>query len=316
MKAYSRDLREKIVTAYENHEGSLRKTAERFAVSLGTVSRLVKRFRQTGTLEPKPHGGGQKRKIVGKHLQVFRRLVTEQPDATLPELRERLRRETGLVVGTSTVSLTLKRLGYTRKKKTLHATERDQDEDVRKARAAYLKRQPTMKASRLIFIDETGAKLNMTRTYARAPKGTRAEGTKPADPGKGMSAIGALRMKGMVTAMTVDEAVDGEIFKAFVDQLLVPALKPSDTVLMDNLRAHKVQGIEEAIQSTGAHLQYLPPYSPELSPIEHGWSKLKESLRSLGARTSHAMQQALKISLEAITESDARGWFNHCGYCT
>ena len=88
-----------------------------------------------------------------------------------------------------------------------------------------------------------------------------------------------LQIKGMMTAMTVDEAVDGEIFKAFVDQLLVPALKPSDTVLMDNLRAHKVQGIEEAIQSTGAHLQYLPPYSPELSPIEHGWSKLKESLR-------------------------------------
>ncbi len=293
----------------------MRRTAERFAVSLSTVWLLVKRFRETGTLEPKPHGGGQKRKIVGKHLLVFRRLVRAQPDATLPELRDRLRHETGLVVGTSTVSLTLKRLGYTRKQKTLHATERDRD-DVCKARDAYLKRQPTMKAPRLIFIDETGAQLNMTRTYARAPKGTRAEGTKPANPGKGMSVIGALGMKGMLTAMTVEEAVDGDIFKTFLGQLLVPALKPGDTVLMDNLRAHKVQGIEDAIQCAGAHLQYLPPYSPELSPIEHGWSKLKESLRSLGARTSHAMQKALKISLEAITESDTRGWFKHCGYCT
>ncbi len=283
-------------------------------MSLSTVWLLVKRFRETGTVEPKPHGGGQKRKIAGKHLQVFRRLVREQPDATLPELRDRLRRQTGLRVGTTTVSMTLKRLGYTRKKKTLHATEREQDDDVRKARTAYLKRQPTMKAPRLIFIDETGAQLNMTRTYARAPKGMRAEGTKPGNPGKGMSVIGALAMKGMVTAMMIDEAVDGDIFKTFVEQLLVPALKPGDTVLMDNLSVHQVQGIEEAIHAAGAHLQYLPPYSPELSPIEHGWSKLKASLRSLGARTSNAMQKALKISLEAITESDARGWFKHCGY--
>jgi transposase len=314
MKPYSNDLREKIITAYQNGEGSLRRLAQRFSVSLNFVWLLVDRFRKTGQVDPKPHGGGSKRIILGKRADTLRQLVKAHPDATLAELRERLQKATGVVVSRSTLALTLKRLGYTRKKKTLHATERDEDEDVRAARCAYREGQKTVEAGKLVFVDECGTQLQMTRTYARSPKGQRAEGAKPAHR-KNVSLIGALGFRRMRTALMVEGAVDGAMFKTFVKDLLVPVLQSGDTVLLDNPNIHKGQDIELAIGATGATLQYLPAYSPDLSPIEACWSKVKESLRSAGARTFLSLQKALKRALDQITESDIKGWFQHCGYC-
>lgn len=219
-----------------------------------------------------------------------------------------------MVVSRSTLALTLKRLGYTRKKKTLHAAERDEDEDVRAARLAYRAEQKTMAAGKLVFVDECGTQLQMTRTYARSPKGQRAEGAKPAHR-KNVSLVGALGLRRMRTALMVEGAVDGALFKTFVNDLLVPVLQPGDTVLLDNPTIHKGQAIEAAIRATGATLQYLPAYSPDLSPLEACWSKVKESLRSAGARTFPSLQKALKRALDQITESDIKGWFQHCGYC-
>jgi transposase len=141
MKPYSNDLREKIITAYQNGEGSLRHLAKRFSFSLNFVWLLLERFRKTGQVDPKPHGGGPKRTIAGKHADTLREWVKAHPDATLAELRERFQKAAGVVVSCSTLAVTLKRLGYTRKKKTLHATERD--EDVRAARLAYREGQKT-----------------------------------------------------------------------------------------------------------------------------------------------------------------------------
>lgn len=154
----------------------------------------------------------------------------------------------------------------------------------------------------------------MTRTYARSPQGQRAEGAIPAH-GKNVSLVGALALSCMRTALRVEGAIDGAMFKTFVDELLVPVWQPGDTVLLDNPNIHKGQGIQAAIRATGATLQYLPAYSPDLSPIEACWSKVKEALRSTGARTFPSLQKALNNALAQITPSDITGGFQHCGYC-
>jgi transposase len=164
------------------------------------------------------------------------------------------------------------------------------------------------------FIDESGINLALTRLYGRAPRGERAVGSVPQNYGANVTLIGALSPRGLEAPMTVEGATDGEVFSAYVQHVLAPTLKKGDIVVMDNLRAHKVSGIKEAIEGRGAQLRYLPPYSPDLSPIEQCWSKLKAALRARGARTRRALDRALKQALTTITKADASAWFSHCGY--
>lgn len=126
--------------------------------------------------------------------------------------------------------------------------------------------------------------------------------------------IAAMTVRGVLTAVSVDDATSGEIFLGFVKGALLPRLKKGDVVVMDNLQAHKVKGVREAIESAGATLLYLPPYSPDLSPIEAMWSKVKQALRSLSARTIIALEEAMTTALRSITASDCEGFFRHCGY--
>lgn len=168
--------------------------------------------------------------------------------------------------------------------------------------------------NRFKFIDESGVNLAMTRLYGRAPRGQRAVGSVPINYGENLTIIGAIGTGGLDALMTVDGATDGEIFRVYVGEVLCPTLRPGDIVLMDNLGAHKVRGIREAIEGRGAKLIYLPPYSPDLSPIERCWSKIKTVLRAKGARTRRALERAIKEAIETITESDALAWFAHCGY--
>ena len=154
----------------------------------------------------------------------------------------------------------------------------------------------------------------MHRRYARSLRGTRADGSAPVNYGDNISLIGAIRLDGVTTAMTLAGAVDGDAFLAFTEHMLAPELRPGDVVVMDNLGAHKVKGIREAIEAVGAHLAYLPPYSPDLNPIEKCWAKVKHILRSIGARTKEGMHQAMAQALELVTLTDLIGWFKYCGY--
>jgi transposase len=154
----------------------------------------------------------------------------------------------------------------------------------------------------------------MTRRYGRAPKGERVLGAVPQNYGAHVTMLAALGSHGVEAVMTIDGATDAEVFRVYVEQVLRPTLRPGDIVIMDNLRAHKAAGIRQAIEQTGARLQYLPPYSPDLSPIERCWSKLKTSLRKAKARTREALDRAIAEALPRITEADARGWFTHAGY--
>jgi transposase len=166
----------------------------------------------------------------------------------------------------------------------------------------------------LKFIDESGVNLAMTRRYGRAPRGERVIGAVPQNYGPNVTMLAALGSHGVEAVMTIDGATDAEVFHIYVDQVLRPTLRPGDIVIMDNLRAHKAAGIREAIEQAGARVLYLPPYSPDLAPIERCWSKLKSLLRTAKARTREALDEAIAQALATITASDARGWFEHCGY--
>lgn len=182
------------------------------------------------------------------------------------------------------------------------------------ARSAYRQQTAELANERLKFIDESGVNIAMTRWFGRAPRGQRVIDAIPKNHGRNVTVLGALSCGGMEAVMTVDGATDAAVFQAYVDQVLSPTLAPGDIVVMDNLGAHKVAGIREAIEATGAALLYLPPYSPDYSPIENCWSKLKTFLRAAKARTRDRLDAALVQALDTISASDARGWFAHCGY--
>lgn len=136
----------------------------------------------------------------------------------------------------------------------------------------------------------------------------------PKNHGKNVTVLGTLSARGIDAVMTVEGATDAAVFRVYVEKVLVPTLTPGEVVVMDNLGAHKVKGIREAIEGAGAQLIYLPPYSPDFSPIENGWSKLKTALRAAKARTRDALDHALQRALDTVTATDARAWFVHCGY--
>ena len=154
----------------------------------------------------------------------------------------------------------------------------------------------------------------MTRSRGRAPRGERVVDQVPAAHWKTMTVIGAMDSAGCRAAMSIDAATTGDIFLAFVEQVLVPTLGPGDVVVMDNLWAHKRPKVVEAIRSVGAGVLYLPPYSPDYNPIEPMWSKVKTLLRELKARTIDTLHEAIGRALRTITGDDAEGYFDHCGY--
>jgi transposase len=167
---------------------------------------------------------------------------------------------------------------------------------------------------RLVFVDESGATTEMTRRYGRAPCGERIREATPAGHWSTLTLLGAMSREGMLASMTVESPTDGDVFLAYLDHVLCPALRPGQVVVMDNLSAHKVEGVRQRIEAAGAQLLYLPPYSPDFNPIEKAWSKIKVHLRSAKSRTVAALQEAIAQALPTITRQNASGWFSHCGY--
>jgi transposase len=154
----------------------------------------------------------------------------------------------------------------------------------------------------------------MTRLYGRAPRGERVPGSAPQNDGPNVTLLGALSCTGLEAVMMIEGATDADVFRAYVREVLCPTLREGDLIIADNLSAHKAAGIQGAIATTGARLLYLPPYSPDLNPIEQCWSKLKAYLRAAKARTREALDTAVACALATVTESDARAWFAHSGY--
>jgi transposase len=154
----------------------------------------------------------------------------------------------------------------------------------------------------------------MTRLWGRAVRGQRIAEATPQGHWKVLTLVGAIRLRGVVAAMTIESATDGDVFLAYLEQGLCPKLRADDLVVRDNLSAHKVSGVRELIEAAGAELLYLPPYSPDFNPIEMAWTKLKQLLRTAKARTAEALETALAEVLPAITADNTAAWFRHCGY--
>ena len=156
----------------------------------------------------------------------------------------------------------------------------------------------------------------MTRRYGRAARGERVHDATPAGHWRTLTLLAALSLHGLRAAMTVASPTDGDVFLAYLEQVLGPRLEPGDVVVMDNLAAHKVAGVRSLIEARGARLLYLPPYSPDFNPIEPAWSKIKKWLRAAKARTLPLLEDAVTLAFAAITPENAVGWFGHCGYRT
>ena len=309
MRAYSIDVRQRIVAAVEAGEHSLRALAELFSVDLSTVVRLLQRFRITGSVQPKPHAGGPRPKLDALATARLLDLVRQQPDATLAELRDRLGVDCSIV----TIFRTLKRNGITRKKKTRFAEERDTPR-VQEQRRAFCQEMATVDANHLVFIDETGATTAMSRTHGRAPAGERVQATVPG-AWKNVTLIAGMRRSGVIAPIALPGATDRLVFDTYVEQALVPELQAGDVVVWDNLAAHNSALAIAAIEAVGARVMQLPTYSPDLTPIEEMFSKVKEGLRSIAARTVEGVIAAMGKVLNQITPDDILGWFHdRCPY--
>lgn len=198
-------------------------------------------------------------------------------------------------------------------KKTLKASEHGR-EDIKKAREKWQNFQQIVKRKRLIFIDETGAKTNMTRLYGRAQKGSRCHDSVPGRIWKRTTILSAIRDNGETYSHVFEGALNSKIFEMYIEKILLPKIKPHDIVIMDNLNVHKSKIAKKYILSKKAKYIFLPAYSPDLNPIEKMWSKIKQILRGLKARTREELASAIDIALGKITRKDAAGWFSSRGY--
>lgn len=309
MKPLSNDLRERILAAVDRREGSRRQIAVRFSVDVSTITRLLQLRRQTGAFQPRPHAGGTEPTLDREGLDRLRKRVEETPDATLEQLKQSL----GISGSIMIVWRGLEKLGITRKKKTLHASEQDRPE-VQEERSSFREEVDPIEPKRLVFVDETGVTTAMTPAYGRAPKGERVEASAPAS-WESVTVIAAIGLDGIRAPLAFPGGTNAAIFQTYVEQALVPALRPGDVVIFDNLAAHLRPEVTQAIERAGASVLPLPPYSPDFNPIEAMFSKFKECLRRLGARAKDHLYNAIGKALREVTLQDILGWFRQAGSC-
>jgi transposase len=303
MKPYSQDLRERILETVRRGDATVKQIAQRFLVSVAFVTRLLQLHRTTGSVEPRPHGGGQPAVLTPEDLQRLREFIRDRPDATLEECRGHL----GSSCSLPTISRALSRLGLPRKKKVPRAAEQGSPE-VREQRRAFCEALAGVDPQRLVFVDECGANTAMTRTYGRAPAGQRVYTDAPGR-WESITLTCALRLSGPTAAFAFPGATNTDMFETYVEEVLVPELRPGDVVIWDNVKPHQSEEAVEAVEAAGASVMPLPPYSPDLTPIEEMISKVKEVMRAIAARTTGAVYAAFASGLHEVTLEDTAGWF-------
>jgi transposase len=303
MTPYSQDLRQRIVDTARRRDGTLSQIAERFLVSISFVTRLLQLHRTTGSVRPRPHGGGHPAVLTPEDLQRLRGLIRDRPDATLEECRRHL----GSSCSLATISRALSRLGLPRKKKVPRAAEQGSPE-VQEQRRAFCESLAGVGPERLVFVDECGANTAMTRRYGRAPAGQRVYSDAPGHR-ESITLTCGMRLSGALSALAFPGAMNTTIFEDYVEEVLVPELRPGDVVIWDNLKPHKSEEAIEAVEAAGASVVPLPPWSPDLTPIEEMISKVKDVIRAIAARTTGAVYEAFASALHEVSLEDIAGWF-------
>ncbi|MEM6439106.1 MAG: IS630 family transposase, partial [Pseudomonadota bacterium] len=306
------DLRQRVIAAIEAGL-SCRAAATRFGIAPSAAVKWHRRWRDTGSVVPKAQGGDTRSGRIEALGPEILAMVEKTPDITLVEIAERLERAHGERFAPSTVHRFFRRHGWSFSKKSAHASEQDRA-DVAAAREAWFEAQPDLDPERLIFIDETGLNTKMARLRGRAPRGERLRVGIPHGHWRATTFVAGLRLSGMDAPMVIDGPINGESFLAYVQQVLVPTLRPGDVVIMDNLGSHKGAAVREAIKAAGASLRFLPPCSPDFNPIENAFAKLKALLRKVAARTRDTLWAAVGATLDAFTPDECRNYFSAAGY--
>ena len=303
--AYSNDLRRKFLQAYDKGKGTLQELADRFEVSVGWAKKISARRTRTGQIERPPWRRGPKSRVTPAVQDWLRERIRGQSDLTLLELQQQLQQARGLRLSIGPTVVSVAADGAAAEKKSLHAQEQDSPEAQQRRQAWWATIAP-IDPELLVFLDERGAPTQMTRNYGRAQRGERVREGTPNSHWRTVTMLAALTRRGLQAPMTIESPTDGDVFLAYLEQVLCPQLRPGQVVVMDNLAAHKVTGVRQLIEATGAHLVYLPPYSPDFNPIEQAWSTK--------ARTLETLESAIAEALAAVTADNASAWFKHCGY--
>ena len=305
---YSVELRERVIARVESG-ASRREAAEHFEISPSAAVKWLQRWRDAGSAMAIPRGGSTS--PLEKRANWLLALIAEQPDLTLDEVLVAMRKRR--IAGSRTALWRFFARHKITFKKSLGAAEQERA-DVARARRRWIREQGMLDSTRLVFIDETAANTKMVRLSGRCPRGERLVGRVPHGHWKTITFVAALRHNGITAPLVLDGAMTGETFLAYVEQCLAPTLMRKDIVIMDNLSAHKVPGIREAIEAAGATLRYLPQYSPDLNPIEMLFSKLKAFLRKLAERTIPRLCGAIGSFVPRLSARQAANYFRHAGY--
>jgi len=287
-------------------------TTGEIAEVLGTSAtwvRYIKALHKAGKpIEPKSRAN-KRTSLAEREGERLRAQVAAKPGSTLEDLK----RDLGLDTTIPNLWLALKQLEISLKKKTLHAAERDRP-DVVADRAAWKVFAAGIDPRRLVFLDETFGSTDMTRLYGWGPTNQRVHYAAPHSHYKTTTFLAALRLDGLFAPWVIDGALNGDLFTAYVRKELAPQLRPGDILVLDNLSTHKVKAAVAAVHAVDARVLYLPPYSPDLNPIEMVYSKTKNVLRRLELRTIPELEHAFGQSLDWITRTDTLHYFQHAGY--
>ena len=303
--AHSTDLRERIVNAVLHKRYTLHEAADTFDVGTATVSRYLRRYRQSGDLTPRT-SPGRPSALHEHQAWVEQSLISN--DLTHDQRCDLFLERTGVRISRATCAA-----GYRdwdrREKKTIYASEQNPE-----ARWRFLAWIRGIDPHRLVFVDESGFNVAMTLPYAYAPRGQRAVGRVPKNRGENTSLVAAISLdEGVGDAMTLTGAVDGVAFLAYIEQVIAPKLRPGQIVVMDQLGVHRKPEVREAIEARGCELVLLPGYSPDFNPIELAFSKIKAFVKAVGARTRGALDSAIAAALSTVSLGDVLGWFEHAG---
>ncbi|MBN9149696.1 MULTISPECIES: IS630 family transposase [Nitrobacteraceae] len=311
VRPLSIDLRQRAVAAVSKGE-SCRAAAARFGVAVSSVVKWSQRYRATGSVRPGKMGGHCK-SVLEPHGGFIKERIRQTSQLTLHALKEELAGR-GVRVSHNAVWLFMRREGL-RFKKTLFALEQGRS-DVARRRRRWLSWQAGLDPQRLVFIDETWIKSNMAPLRGWGLRGERVRGFAPYGRWRTMTFLGALRCDALTAPCLFDGPINGECFRAYVEQQLVPCLRPGDIVIMDNLGSHKPAALRRLIKAAGTRLWYLPPYSPDLNPIEQAFAKIKHWMRAAQKRTLDEICRNLGSLIATIQPAECANYFANAGYAS
>lgn len=317
-KAYNNDLRWRIVWQKNVNNCTMKEISNNLSVSLSTVWRILDRYQRTSSVDATIRANNQVKLLHEHDVFLLVQLVCANPSIYLREVQLEMQRVTGTVVSASTICRTLKRLGFTRKKLQFAAIQRS---DVLRAR--YQAEISMYSSEMFLFVDETGCdRKNALRKFGYSIRGRPATCIKLLSKGKRYSAIAIMSTSSLLDCYVVADTVDGDVFYDFVQSSLLPLLmpfngvNPNSVVVMDNCSIHCLDDVIKLINSVGALVVFLPPYSPDLMPIEHCFSKVKYFLleHEATAQTMHDIKLLIIAGFASVTSNDCCAWSRNCGY--